>query len=42
MDIALAEGVPVIIASQGGPQKHIGRAREAGVKWLQVLSLIHI
>lgn len=38
MDIALAEGVPVIIASQGGPQKHIGRAREAGVKWLQVIA----
>jgi enoyl-[acyl-carrier protein] reductase II len=38
MDIAIAEGVPVIIASQGGPQKHIGRAREAGIKWLQVVA----
>lgn len=36
MDIAVAERVPVIIASQGGPQKFLGRAREAGIKWLQV------
>jgi len=36
MDIAVAERVPVIIASQGGPQKHLARARAAGIKWLQV------
>lgn len=38
MDIAIAERVPVIIASQGGPQKHLGRARDAGIKWLQVVA----
>jgi enoyl-[acyl-carrier protein] reductase II len=38
MDIAIGERVPVIIGSQGGPQKHIGRAKEAGIKWLQVIA----
>jgi enoyl-[acyl-carrier protein] reductase II len=34
--IALAEEVPVIIASQGGPQKYLARFKDAGVTWLQV------
>jgi enoyl-[acyl-carrier protein] reductase II len=36
LDIAVAERVPVIIASQGGPQKYIGRAKAAGIRWIQV------
>jgi enoyl-[acyl-carrier protein] reductase II len=38
MDIAIGERVPVLIASQGGPQKYIGRAKDAGITWLQVIA----
>jgi len=38
LDVAFAEKVPVLIASQGGPKAHIGRFKEAGVKWLQVVA----
>jgi enoyl-[acyl-carrier protein] reductase II len=38
LDIAIGEGVPVLIASQGGPQKHIARVHEAGIRWLQVIA----
>ncbi len=38
LDIAISERVPVIIGSQGGPQKHLQRARDAGIKWLQVVA----
>mgnify|MGYP001256733609 CR=1 FL=1 len=36
LDIAIDERVPVIVASQGSPAQHIGRARAAGIKWVQV------
>lgn len=36
--IVLEEGAPVIIASQGSPREHIGRFKEAGVKWLHVVA----
>jgi enoyl-[acyl-carrier protein] reductase II len=36
VQIALAERVPIIIASQGGPQKYLKRFQDAGAKWLQV------
>ncbi|OVZ59106.1 2-nitropropane dioxygenase [Pigmentiphaga sp. NML080357] len=36
LDIVLETGVPVIIASQGGPKAHIGRFKQAGVTWIQV------
>lgn len=36
LDIVLEMGVPVIIASQGGPKAHIGRFKEAGVTWIHV------
>jgi enoyl-[acyl-carrier protein] reductase II len=38
MDIAIGEGVPVLIASQGGPQKYIARVHDAGIRWLQVIA----
>jgi enoyl-[acyl-carrier protein] reductase II len=36
LDIALEEGVPIIVASQGGPKQHIARFKERGVTWLHV------
>jgi enoyl-[acyl-carrier protein] reductase II len=36
LDIALAERVPALIGSQGGPQAHLTRFREAGIRWLHV------
>jgi enoyl-[acyl-carrier protein] reductase II len=36
LDIVLEEGVPILIASQGGPKQHIARFKERGVTWLHV------
>jgi enoyl-[acyl-carrier protein] reductase II len=36
LDIVIEEGVPIIIASQGGPKAHIGRFKDRGVTWLHV------
>jgi enoyl-[acyl-carrier protein] reductase II len=36
LDIVLEEGVPILIASQGGPKQHIARFKERGVIWLHV------
>ena len=36
LDIVLEEGVPIIVASQGGPKQHIARFKERGVTWLHV------
>lgn len=38
LDIAEAERVPVIIASQGGPKPHLPRFRAYGAKWLHVVA----
>lgn len=38
LDIAIAEGAPIIIASQGGPREHLSRVHDAGMKWLQVIA----
>lgn len=36
LDMALAEKVPVLVGSQGGPRQHVARFKDAGVKWLHV------
>lgn len=36
LDIVLEEGVPIVVASQGGPKQHIARFKERGVTWLHV------
>ncbi|WP_170149426.1 NAD(P)H-dependent flavin oxidoreductase [Rhodoplanes roseus] len=36
LQIVLDEKVPILIASQGGPGKHIARFKDAGVTWLHV------
>jgi enoyl-[acyl-carrier protein] reductase II len=36
LDIVLEEGVPIIVASQGGPKQHLARFKERGVTWLHV------
>jgi enoyl-[acyl-carrier protein] reductase II len=36
LDIVLEEGVPILIASQGGPKQHIARSKQRGVIWLHV------
>jgi enoyl-[acyl-carrier protein] reductase II len=38
LQTSLDEGVPVIVASQGGPGPHIGRFRDAGIAWLHVVT----
>jgi enoyl-[acyl-carrier protein] reductase II len=38
LDIVLEEGVPILIASQGSPREHIGRFKQAGVKWIHVVA----
>ena len=35
LDIVLEEGVPIVVASQGGPKQHIARFKERGVTWLK-------
>lgn len=42
LDLVLDDPVPVLIASQGGPQKYVARARAAGIKTLHVVaSVVH-
>ena len=36
--IVLEEAVPILVASQGSPREHIGRFKQAGVKWLHVVA----
>lgn len=36
LDIVLEEGVPIVVASQGGSKQHIARFKERGVTWLHV------
>jgi enoyl-[acyl-carrier protein] reductase II len=36
LDIAEAERVPILIASQGGPKAHLARFRAIGTKWIHV------
>jgi enoyl-[acyl-carrier protein] reductase II len=38
LDIVFEEQVPIIVASQGGPQKYIGRFRDAGRKCLHIVA----
>jgi enoyl-[acyl-carrier protein] reductase II len=38
LDIAEAERVPVVIASQGGPKPHLPRFRTIGTRWLHVVA----
>jgi enoyl-[acyl-carrier protein] reductase II len=38
LDIAEAERVPVLIASQGGPRAHLARFHAYGAKWLHVVA----
>jgi enoyl-[acyl-carrier protein] reductase II len=38
LDIAAAERVPIIIASQGGPKPHLPRFRDYGARWLHVVA----
>lgn len=38
LDIAEAERVPVVIASQGGPKPHLPRFRAYGARWLHVVA----
>jgi enoyl-[acyl-carrier protein] reductase II len=38
LDIAEAERVPILIASQGGPKPHLPRFRAIGTKWIHVVA----
>ena len=38
LDIAEAERVPILIASQGGPKPHLPRFRAIGTKWVHVVA----
>jgi enoyl-[acyl-carrier protein] reductase II len=38
LDALLARRVPVLIASQGGPKKHIQRFHDIGAKWIHVVA----
>lgn len=38
LDIALEEGAPILVASQGGPQKYLQRFQSAGVKCMHVVA----
>jgi enoyl-[acyl-carrier protein] reductase II len=40
LDIVEEERVPVVIASQGGPKRHLERFHNAGCKWLHVVSTL--
>lgn len=40
LDLLFDDPVPILIASQGGPQKYIDRARAAGVKTLHVVASV--
>ncbi len=38
LEMLLARRVPVLIASQGGPKKHLPRFHDAGAKWIHVVA----
>ncbi len=38
MEMLLARRVPVLIASQGGPKKHLQRFHDIGTKWIHVVA----
>jgi enoyl-[acyl-carrier protein] reductase II len=38
LDIAAAERVPILIASQGGPRGHLPRFRALGTRWIHVVA----
>lgn len=38
LDIALEEGAPILVASQGGPKRYLDRFKAAGVKWIHVVA----
>ncbi|ALS62903.1 NAD(P)H-dependent flavin oxidoreductase [Pandoraea norimbergensis] len=38
LDVIEEEGVPVVIASQGGPKAHLARFHARGVRWIHVVS----
>jgi enoyl-[acyl-carrier protein] reductase II len=38
LDIAEAERVPILIASQGGPKAHLARFRAIGTRWIHVVA----
>lgn len=40
LDILEAERVPVIVASQGGPKKHLARFHDTGARWLHVTAFV--
>ena len=40
LDIAAEAGIPVMIASQGGPREHLARFRALGTKWLHVVASV--
>ena len=40
LDIAFAEKIPVMVASQGGPREHLARFRAIGTKWLHVVASV--
>src|SRR4249920_1178125 len=40
LQIALAEKIPVMVASQGGPREHLARFRAVGTKWLHVVASV--
>ncbi|MBM7242540.1 NAD(P)H-dependent flavin oxidoreductase [Rhodococcoides fascians] len=39
-EILLDDPVPVVIASQGGPKRHLSRFHEVGTRWLHVVSTV--
>jgi enoyl-[acyl-carrier protein] reductase II len=40
LDIAYEAGIPVMVASQGGPRGHLERFRTIGTKWLHVVASV--
>jgi len=40
LDIAYAERIPVMVASQGGPREQLPRFRAIGTKWLHVVASV--
>jgi enoyl-[acyl-carrier protein] reductase II len=40
LEIAFQEGIPVMVASQGGPREQMPRFRSIGTKWLHVVASV--
>ncbi|MFC9361766.1 NAD(P)H-dependent flavin oxidoreductase [Rhodococcus sp. NPDC057014] len=40
IDYLVSHPVPTVIASQGGPKKHLARLHEAGTRWIHVVSTV--